>query len=338
MPRPRIFVSSSYYDLKHLRSALESFIQELGFEPVLSEKGSIVYAPDISLEESCYREVEQSDIMLLIVGGRYGSPPRGSTRMPARTFYTRYDSITRTEFRSAVRHDVPLYIAIERAVHNEYQTFLKNHPSTRVRYAHAGSVNTFHMITEILSLPRNNAVFPFDHYQELEAWLREQWAGLFGDLLRRKASTKRLQTMAAQINMLTEANTTLRRYVESLMGEGPAQHEHLIETESKRLGELERFRRLAQNDFVDNVIDHDVTLNEVGAIIESASSVDEILDRLVATTADDDLQNELRRFKAEPHDVVLTDINDARKLLGVGMLRWKEQRGRTTSSRKSRRG
>ena len=43
MAKPRVFVSSTYYDLKNLRSAFESFLEQFGFEPVLSEKGNIKY-------------------------------------------------------------------------------------------------------------------------------------------------------------------------------------------------------------------------------------------------------------------------------------------------------
>jgi len=42
MSKPRIFVSSTYYDLKHVRSSLEAFIERLGYEPILSEKGHCV--------------------------------------------------------------------------------------------------------------------------------------------------------------------------------------------------------------------------------------------------------------------------------------------------------
>ena len=35
MARPRVFVSSTYYDLKHIRASLENFIESLGFDAVL---------------------------------------------------------------------------------------------------------------------------------------------------------------------------------------------------------------------------------------------------------------------------------------------------------------
>src|SRR6266849_2723784 len=101
MARPRVFVSSTYYDLKHLRSSLENFVESLGFDAVLSEKGKIAYTPDVPLDESCYREVGTSDIFVLIIGGRYGSEASSGKTDVQKTFYERYNSITRAEYRSA---------------------------------------------------------------------------------------------------------------------------------------------------------------------------------------------------------------------------------------------
>jgi hypothetical protein len=70
MTKPSIFISSTFYDLKHIRSSLESFIDRLGYESIMSEKGNIAYIHDISLDESCYREAKKCDIFVLIIGGR----------------------------------------------------------------------------------------------------------------------------------------------------------------------------------------------------------------------------------------------------------------------------
>src|SRR6266849_10648083 len=109
MARPRVFVSSTYYDLKHLRSSLENFVESLGFDAILSEKGKIAYTPDIPLDESCYREVGNADVFVLIVGGRYGSEASAGKKTLPKTFYDRYNSITRGEYRSAVERDIPIY-------------------------------------------------------------------------------------------------------------------------------------------------------------------------------------------------------------------------------------
>ena len=38
MAVPRVFVSSTCYDLKYIRENLKYFIRSLGYEPVLSEE------------------------------------------------------------------------------------------------------------------------------------------------------------------------------------------------------------------------------------------------------------------------------------------------------------
>jgi len=148
MARPRVFLSSTYYDLKHLRSSLENFIESLGFDAILSEKGKIAYAPDVPLDESCYREVGTADIFVLLVGGRYGSEASAARTTLPKTFYERYNSITRGEYRAALDRDLPIYILIEKPVYTEYETYLKNKLKKDVAYAHVDSVNIFELIPE----------------------------------------------------------------------------------------------------------------------------------------------------------------------------------------------
>ena len=74
MAKPRIFVSSTYYDLKHIRNSLEAFIDNLGYEAVLFESGDIPFHHDVPIDESCYVEIQTCHMLVLIIGGRYGSP------------------------------------------------------------------------------------------------------------------------------------------------------------------------------------------------------------------------------------------------------------------------
>lgn len=73
MAKPRAFISSTYFDLKNIRADLERFIKSQGYEPVLNERGHIAYGTKEKLEEYCYKEIQISDILISIVGGRYGS-------------------------------------------------------------------------------------------------------------------------------------------------------------------------------------------------------------------------------------------------------------------------
>lgn len=53
MARPRIFISSTYYDLKYIRGGLEAFVRQMGYDPILFEKGDIPF-----------RHVEDGDVCL----------------------------------------------------------------------------------------------------------------------------------------------------------------------------------------------------------------------------------------------------------------------------------
>lgn len=73
MAKTKVFVSSTYYDLKHIRNSLEEFISNFGYETVLFEDGDIAFRHDRPLDESCYSEISNCHIFVLIIGGRYGS-------------------------------------------------------------------------------------------------------------------------------------------------------------------------------------------------------------------------------------------------------------------------
>lgn len=251
MARPRIFISSTYYDLKYIRASLELFIEDLGFDAILSEKGDIAYAPDRPLDESCYREVENCDVFVLIVGGRYGSESSTESKTP-KDFFDRYESITKKEYDSAADKDIPIYVLIERAVHAEYQTFIRNKNMTGIKYAHVDSVNVFLLIENILAKPRNNPVQTFEKFEDIQAWLREQWAGLFRELLRRQSQQQQLAGLSQQVIQLKETNETLKKYLEAVMrGENKQTTTKLIESEHKRLTNVRQLESLANNRWVE---------------------------------------------------------------------------------------
>jgi hypothetical protein len=71
---PAVFISSTCYDLKQVRTDLKGFIELLGLEPVISEYDSFPIDPNLTAVENCLRTVEaKADIFVLIVGGRYGA-------------------------------------------------------------------------------------------------------------------------------------------------------------------------------------------------------------------------------------------------------------------------
>ncbi len=47
MAVPKVFVSSTCFDLSEIREQLSRFISNYGFESVLSEHGDVFYHPDL---------------------------------------------------------------------------------------------------------------------------------------------------------------------------------------------------------------------------------------------------------------------------------------------------
>jgi len=313
-----VFVSSTYYDLKHVRASLDLFIDSLGFDPVLSEKGDIAYTPDRPLDESCYREAETADIFVLLVGGRYGSEVSSADRKTPVTFFERYESITRKEYESASTRDIPIYILVEKGVHSEYQTFLRNKANTEIKYAHVDSVNVFFLLDEILSRPRNNPVHTFEKLEDIEGWLREQWAGLFRELLRRQSQQQQLTGLTSQVAELKEVNETLKTYLEAVMkGAGKEETSRLIATEEQRLEEVRRQEQLRGNDFSGYIEkDEKVPFEMYFRAIVAAKTLDEFIATVGPTAMGRDAAESIRRtLKSSRH--ARKDLNEARRLLGL---------------------
>ena len=72
MAIPRVFISSTCYDLSEVRDTLVTFIQSFGFEDTLSERGDVFYHPDLHTDKACMREISNCHLLILIIGGRFG--------------------------------------------------------------------------------------------------------------------------------------------------------------------------------------------------------------------------------------------------------------------------
>lgn len=249
MAKLRVFVSSTYYDLRHIRSSMEGFIESMGYEPVLFENGDIPFHHDISLAEACYNEVNNSHMLILIVGGRYGSATeerKKKTSDPViEKMYETYNSVTKKEYDTARTKDIPIFIFVEKGVKAEYETFKSNRGNETIKYAHVDSVNIFHLLDEILTQKRNNYVREFDKFEDIVLWLKEQWAGIFADLLINKNDSATLRDMSVQLAELNQVTKSMKEYTESIMRKvKPDNFENIITKEKSklRLNKAIRFR------------------------------------------------------------------------------------------------
>ena len=322
MAKPKIFVSSTYYDLKHVRASLDVFISSLGFDPILSEKGQIAYAPDLPLDESCYREAQACDIFVLLIGGRYGSAASSEATVEKEpSFYERYESITKQEYKAALEQDIPIYIMVESGVYGEYQTFKKNRENDTIKYAHVDSVNIFGLIDDIIAQKRNNPVKSFERYSEIEDWLKDQWAGLFGELLNRRGNQSQLTSLAAQVGEMSEVNQTLRRYIEMIVSQlAPDKSQSLIASENERLEVAMREEKLKSLHVLEwiesrNGIGEDAALQ---AILKARSMVD-LKNRLEKT--DGTRSNQLERMFKDSDFGAFLEMNEIRHLYNLPELK-----------------
>lgn len=204
MAKPRIFVSSTFYDLKHARSEVEGFIRDMGYEPVLNEKGQITYGSSEGLENYCYKEIEKVSIVVSIIGNRFGSESRENSSY----------SISNMELRTALKQGKQVYVFVENGVLSEYRTYLKNKDKD-ISYHHVDDVRIYKFLEEIYLLPFNNQIYDFDSIQNVIRYLREQWAGLFEVYLQSQAQEKILQIT----DTIQSTAETLRDLVELLRNE-----------------------------------------------------------------------------------------------------------------------
>ena len=201
MAHPRVFISSTYYDLKNVRADLGQYIKDRGFDPVLNERGQIPYGNDEKLEEYCYEEIEHCDILVSIIGGRHGS---SSSHDPY--------SISQKELKTAIELGRPVYIFVEKSVLAEYETYKKNKSSVSIEYASVDNVAIYQFMDEVFSLQLNNPVAPFETSSDITDYLQEQWSGLFQRLLREAARHKEmilLEDLRGTVNTLNQLVTFL---------------------------------------------------------------------------------------------------------------------------------
>jgi hypothetical protein len=73
IPRPRVFISSTIADFHDLREALKFWLEERGYEVLLSEHNDFPVRPDTGSFEACFEAVRQCDHYVLLIGRNRGS-------------------------------------------------------------------------------------------------------------------------------------------------------------------------------------------------------------------------------------------------------------------------
>lgn len=286
MPKPRVFVSSTYYDLKYIRDELREFIADFGFEAVLFEQGNITYDHQKAIDLSCYKDVKASQMLILIIGGRYGSPASDSIpREKEQAFFEWYNSMTREEYLTAIRENIPVYIFIEKQVHHEYKTYLNNRGNALIRYASVDTINVFRFIEEIHGQFANNIICEFERFEDIKSWLTAQWAGLFYEYLAENKRAADVSSLSDKISELGELAGTLRSYLEEiLVVSSGKQAGPIITREQERLRRLKHSRvksKIAESDMIKYLYQHtDLSKDELFEAFCASTSLEDLLARV----------------------------------------------------------
>ena len=194
MARPRIFISSTFYDLRQVRDDIERSILDLGYEPVRHETGSIPYSKEERLESAAYREVELCDVIVSVVGGRFGTE---SQEDPGH-------SISHMELRRALEQGVQVFVFVDKKVLGEHSTYKLNKDNQTITYSAVSDVRVFEFLDELYELPRNNPIASFEVTSDITSYLKAQFAGLFQRFLQ---DQKRLTEMRVLAEMNSVAKT-----------------------------------------------------------------------------------------------------------------------------------
>ncbi|MBK7359192.1 MAG: DUF4062 domain-containing protein [Saprospiraceae bacterium] len=212
MAKPRIFISSTFYDLRQVRSDLDTFIENLGYDPVRNEEGDIPYGKDEALEEYCYKEIKAVDILVSIVGGRFGSESKRNN-----------SSISQLELKTALKENKQVYIFIEKNVLSEYETYLINKDNAAMKYRYVDDTRIYQFIEEVKNLNANNNIKGFESASDISKYLKEQFAGLFQRFLEEQTRIKEVSL----IRNLEKTAQTLNKLVNFLSDENKGQTEEI---------------------------------------------------------------------------------------------------------------
>ncbi|HGE6026551.1 hypothetical protein A51_020523 [Vibrio cholerae MZO-3] len=258
MAVPRVFISSTCYDLKYIRENLKYFVKTIGYEPILSEEGSVFYNPVKHTHDSCLSEVPNCQLFVLIIGGRYGGKFKGSET-----------SITNEEYREAVRKKIPVFALVEQSVYSDHYVYTTNQKNTdidaeKIAYPSVDNTKIFGFIDEVRSNSVNNAIVPFRDYSDIESYLKLQWAGMMHSFLASQNEDSRVTDMMSHLLQMNEKIEYMSSQIVNSLGSKETQtmielYETLIESEVARAFNSVRVRispiAVLENETIDDYVE-----------------------------------------------------------------------------------
>lgn len=217
MASPRIFVSSTFYDLKYIRENLKYFIRTIGYEPTLSEEGDVYYNPKKHTHDSCISEVSSCQIFVLIIGGRFGGQFKGNEK-----------SITNNEYLEAVKNKIPVFALVEASVYAEHHVYNENlklngaKTAGSIKYPSVDNIKIFEFIEDVKKNAINNALVPFRDFTDIEIYLKKQWAGMMYNFLSDTIEENKVSDTLSALTIVSDKIELLSKQILNSVGSAKA--------------------------------------------------------------------------------------------------------------------
>lgn len=256
MAKPRVFISSTFYDLRQIRVELDKFIEGLGYEPVRNEEGDIPYGKDEALQAYCYKEIANIDVLVSIIGSRYGSA--GIIKEKEQEY-----SVSQLELKTALKEDKQVFVFIDKNVFTEYETYILNKNNENVIYKYVDNVNIYKFSRKIKALPHNNNIKGFETAEDITSYLREQFAGLFKQFM---LDNKRVKETLI-IRDIENTAKTLRELVDYLKEDSQGKDEEInriIRINHPMVGRLKELLNIHYNIYIEGKRDLEALLKARG--------------------------------------------------------------------------
>ena len=227
MPSPKIFLSSTCYDLGMVREQLRSFFLRLGYDPILSEYSDVLYDPRTHTHTSCIQEVPNADIVVVLIGSRFGGravPEALGSVDIENLLKCSFDvtalkepeklSITQLEVLKAIDATVPVFAFVDEKVMHDHFVYQKNKDiADKIKFPSIEKPESAKYIFEFINFlhqrNKGNSVVPFGRIEDIESHLLKQWGALFQKLLKEQRDqaheTRRMFTISEQIEDIKTA-------------------------------------------------------------------------------------------------------------------------------------
>jgi hypothetical protein len=170
MSQIKIFLSSTCYDLKQIRTDLFDYLYSAGYTPFLSENHDFPINPQKDTIDNCIDNVKNNtDIFILVVGNRYGFQIENGK------------SITNTEYLYAKKLGLPIYVFIYKPIISILPIWKKNKNGD-----FSDSVDSTKIFEFVQDLREsdNNWCFEFEIAQDIVKVLKIQFSYLFKESLK----------------------------------------------------------------------------------------------------------------------------------------------------------